>query len=389
MKKILRYLRSSLGYLYVCFKWVILAALVGCVVGPFGAMFGLALNKATALRTADPRLIYLLPLGGLVIVFLYQHFDPDGGGSTNQIFVAVREHKPLSLRTAPLIFVTTVITHLFGGSSGREGAAPLAATVFTLEVVDVGSMQYAALLPCLLSALIGVWISSGMGLAPTAFAVADYAAPTPGNLIRVLLLGLLLAALSIAFCEVIHAAPKLYKKLFPNAYLRVVVGGALIIALTTLLGTTDYNGAGANVIAAAIAGQAVPYAFLLKMLFTSITLGAGFKGGEIVPIFFTGATFGCAVAPLLGLAPGLGAALGMVALFCGCTNSPLASICLAIEVFGGQNIELFALACAVSYMMSSYFSLYREQHFLHSKLRVVGVQRVHGKWSETDSDAEN
>ena len=131
------------------------------------------------------------------------------------------------------------------------------------------------------------------------------------------------------------------------------------------------------------------YAFLLKMLFTSITLGAGFKGGEIVPIFFTGATFGCAVAPLLGLAPGLGAALGMVALFCGCTNSPLASCCLAIEVFGGQNIELFALACAVSYMMSSYFSLYREQHFLHSKLRVVGVQRVHGKWSETDSDAEN
>ena len=125
MKKILRYLRSSLGYLYVCFKWVILAALVGCVVGPFGAMFGLALNKATALRTADPRLIYLLPLGGLVIVFLYQHFDPDGGGSTNQIFVAVREHKPLSLRTAPLIFVATVITHLFGGSSGREGAALL------------------------------------------------------------------------------------------------------------------------------------------------------------------------------------------------------------------------------------------------------------------------
>ena len=120
MKKILRYLRSSLGYLYVCFKWVILAALVGCVVGPFGAMFGLALNKATALRTADPRLIYLLPLGGLVIVFLYQHFDPDGGGSTNQIFVAVREHKPLSLRTAPLIFVATVITHLFGGSSGRD-----------------------------------------------------------------------------------------------------------------------------------------------------------------------------------------------------------------------------------------------------------------------------
>ena len=144
-------------------------------------------------------------------------------------------------------------------------------------------------------------------------------------------------------------------------------------------------GTGAAVIEAAIDGEAVPYAFLLKMLFTALTLGAGFKGGEIVPIFFTGATFGCVAAPLLGLPPQLGAALGMVALFCGCTNSPLASICLAIEVFGGQCVSLFALACAVSYMLSSYFSLYREQHFLHSKLRIVGVQRVHGHWSETDA----
>ena len=142
----------------------------------------------------------------------------------------------------------------------------------------------------------------------------------------------------------------------------------LIIALTKLLGTTDYNGAGAAVIEAAIDGEAVPYAFLLKMLFTALTLGAGFKGGEIVPIFFSGATFGCVAAPLLGLPPQLGAALGMVALF-----------------FGGQCVSLFALACAVSYMLSSYFSLYREQHFLHSKLRIVGVQRVHGHWSETDA----
>lgn len=429
MKKIRHYLRSSCNYLYACFKWALLAVLVGCVVGPVGGAFGLALNRVTAIRTADPRYIYLLPLAGLVIVFLYRHFDPEGGGSTNQIFVSVREHKPLTLRTAPLIFVTTVMTHLFGGSSGREGAAllmggaisgqigkalrleerdtrlmtmcgmsgafsavfgtPLAATVFTLEVVDVGSMQYAALMPCLISALLGVWISKKMGLAPTAFALTAQADANPANLVRVLVLGLLLAALSIAFCEVIHVAPKIYKKLLPNEYLRVVAGGLLIILLTKLVGNTDYNGAGGSIIAAAVAGQVVPYAFLLKMLFTSLTLGAGYKGGEIVPIFFTGATFGCAVAPLLGLAPGLGAALGMVALFCGCTNSPLASICLAIEVFGGQNVELFALACAVSYMMSSYFSLYREQHFLHSKLRVVGVQRVHGHWSETESDAEN
>ena len=415
-------------YAVTLLKWMVLGGVIGLVGGIIGSLFHIGVDTATQVRLAHSWVLYLMPVGGLAIVGLYRLTKTEGKG-TNDVIASVHFGEQVPGLLVPVIFVSTVITHLCGGSAGREGAAlllggslsgqigrrlqleardcrlmtmcgmagafsavfgtPLAATVFTLEVVDVGSMQYAALLPCLISALIGVWISSGMGLAPTAFAVADYAAPTPGNLIRVLLLGLLLAALSIAFCEVIHAAPKLYKKLFPNAYLRVVVGGALIIALTTLLGTTDYNGAGANVIAAAIAGQAVPYAFLLKMLFTSITLGAGFKGGEIVPIFFTGATFGCVVAPLLGLAPGLGAALGMVALFCGCTNSPLASCCLAIEVFGGQNIELFALSCAVSYMMSSYFSLYREQHFLHSKLRVVGVQRVHGKWSETDSDAEN
>ena len=405
--------------------WLVLAALVGCVVGPLGGAFGLALNGANATRGAHPWLLYLLPVAGLVIVFLYHRFDPDGGGSTNQIFVSVREHKPLTLRTAPLIFVSTVATHLFGGSSGREGAAlllggsvsgqlgralrlenrdcrlmtmcgmagafsaifgtPLAATIFTLEVVDVGSMQYAALLPCLVSALLGVFISGKMGLAPEAFVLQAEAAPTPDNLVRVIILGALLAALSIFFCELLHVTPKLYRKFFPNIYLRVAAGGVLIIALTKLLGTTDYNGAGAAVIEAAIDGEAVPYAFLLKMLFTALTLGAGFKGGEIVPIFFTGATFGCVAAPLLGLPPQLGAALGMVALFCGCTNSPLASICLAIEVFGGQCVSLFALACAVSYMLSSYFSLYREQHFLHSKLRIVGVQRVHGHWSETDA----
>ena len=422
-------LRGTVRYLRVCVKCVVLAALVGCITGPLGAAFGLALNWANATRGVQGWLLWLLPVGGLVIVFLYRRFDPQGGGSTNQVFAAVRERQVLTLRTAPLIFFSTVTTHLLGGSSGREGAAlllggsvsgqvgrllrlnrrdcrfmtmcgmagafsaifgtPLAATVFTIEVVNVGSMQYAALLPCLVSALLGVWISSQMGLAPTAFKLAATADLNPVTIGQVLLLGALLAALSIAFCELLHATPKLYAKFFPNPYLRVVAGGILIIALTKLLGTTDYNGAGSAVIAAAMAGQALPWAFALKMLFTALTLGAGYKGGEIVPIFFTGATFGCTVAPLLGLPAPLGAALGMVALFCGCTNSPLASICLGLEVFGGQCLPLFALVCAVSYMLSSYFSLYHEQHFLHSKLQIGGVRFQEGHWTEAVPEEEN
>lgn len=426
MEAVKNILRSCLRYLRVCTKWLILAAVVGCLTGPLGAAFGLALSWANATRAVQGWLLYLLPIGGLVIVYLYRRFDPEGGGSTNQVFAAVRERKVLTLRTAPLIFFSTVTTHLLGGSSGREGAAlllggsvsgqlgrllrlnrhdcrlmtmcgmagafsaifgtPLAATVFTIEVVNVGSMQYAALLPCLVSALLGVWIGGQMGVTPTAFTLGATAPADPVTLVRVLILGILLAALSILFCELLHVTPKLYTRFFPNPYLRVVVGGLLIIALTKLLGTTDYNGAGSAVIAAAIAGQALPWAFALKMLFTALTLGAGYKGGEIVPIFFTGATFGCAVAPLLGLPAPLGAALGMVALFCGCTNSPLASICLGLEVFGGQCLPLFALVCATSYMLSSYFSLYHEQHFLHSKLRVGNVQRVEGHWTDTEEE---
>lgn len=419
-------IRGALRYLGVCGRWLALAVLAGCLTGPLGAAFGLALNWANALRGRQGWLLFLLPLGGLAIVFLYRRFDP-AGGSTNQVFAAVRERRLLPLRAAPLIFFSTVVTHLLGGSSGREGAAlllggsvlgpfgrllrldrrgcrlltmcgmagafsaifgtPLAAAVFVIEVVDVGSMQYAALLPCLVSALIGVWISGQLGLAPTAFSLDVSVEADPLTLLRVLALGVLLAGLSILFCSLLHLSGRLYARFLPNPYLRAAAGGVLLIVLTVLLGTTDYNGAGSAVIAAAIAGQALPWAFALKMLFTALTLGAGFKGGEIVPIFFTGATFGCAVAPLLGLPAPLGAALGMTALFCGCTNSPLASICLGLEVFGGRCLPLFALVCAVAYMLSSYFSLYHEQHFLYSKLRIGGVRQADGRWAEEDAEA--
>ena len=406
-------------------KWLWFSLLMGTGCGLIGAAFGRLLSLASETFGRLGFLLYLMPAAGIVIVLIHELFHQVGNKGTNLVLESVSSDETISPSVLPCIFSSAILTHFVGGSAGKVGASlqmggcfgnivgeifhldqrdkkvlimsgmsgcfaaifgtPLAATIFTLEVVDVGSMQYAALLPCLVSALLGVFISGKMGLAPEAFVLQAEAAPTPDNLVRVIILGALLAALSIFFCELLHVTPKLYRKFFPNIYLRVAAGGVLIIALTKLLGTTDYNGAGAAVIEAAIDGEAVPYAFLLKMLFTALTLGAGFKGGEIVPIFFTGATFGCVAAPLLGLPPQLGAALGMVALFCGCTNSPLASICLAIEVFGGQCVSLFALACAVSYMLSSYFSLYREQHFLHSKLRIVGVQRVHGHWSETDA----
>lgn len=396
-------------------KWLMLSVLVGLVVGPIGVLFGLGLTWANELRAAQPWLLWLLPIGGLAIVFLYRIAGQPNGGSTNSVFMAVRENRVMPFRTAPLIFVSTVATHLLGGSAGREGAAlqlggaisgtfgkllllddrdcrvmtmcgmsaafaavfgtPLAATVFTMEVISVGVMYYVALVPCLISALVGVWAAELLGLAPTAFPLNVEITLGPLSMLRVGALGILLALLSMAFCMLLHNTPKLYAKFLPNQYLRIAVGGVLLIALTYLCGTTDYNGAGSQVIAAAMAGSALPWAFALKMLFTALTLGAGYKGGEIVPVFFTGATFGCVVAPLLGLPAPFGAALGMVGLFCGVTNCPMTSIFLAAELFGGQHLPLFALACAVSYMLSGYYGLYSEQKIVYSKFRAEFIDR--------------
>lgn len=396
-------------------RWVLFAILIGFVVGPLGVAFGLSIDRVTALRGAHPWILFLLPLGGLIIVFLYRRAGMPEGGSTNSVFMAVRENRSMPFRTAPLIFLSTVLTHLLGGSAGREGAAlqlggsvsgsigrwlkldekdirvftmcgmsaafaamfgtPLAATVFTMEVISVGVMYYVALVPCLIASLVGVWAAGKLGLAPTAFALSETVSLSPLSMLQVCVLGALVALLSMAFCALMHHTPKLLAKLLPNPYLRIAAGGAALLLLTWLSGTTDYNGAGGAVIARAVAGEAVPWAFLLKMLFTAVTLGSGFKGGEIVPVFFTGATFGCVVAPLLGLPASFGAALGLAALFCGATNCPITSILLALELFGGEGLPLFALACAVSYMLSGYFGLYSEQKILYSKFRAEFIDR--------------
>ena len=403
-------------------KWIAFALLIGVVAGAVSTAFYYALAEVTALREGSPWLIWLLPLGGVAIVTLYRVCGMERDRGTNFVLVAVRENAALPLRTAPLVFISAVITHLVGGSSGREGAilqiggsissklgrwmhlddkdsrvitmcgmsaafsalfgTPLTAAMFAMEVVSVGVMYYAAIVPCVLSAIVGLWVAKAFGVPVTAFVLEGVPNLTPLTLVQVIGMGILFALVSILFCRVMHAAPRLYDRFLPNPLLRAAAGGALVIGLTFLVwiwnpGTYDYNGAGAGIIQSAVSGDARPEAFLLKMLFTAVTLGAGFKGGEIVPVFFTGATFGCTAAPLLGLHPSFGAGLGLVSVFCGVTNCPLTSLLLALELFAGdslglftgQSLGLFAVSIAVSYMLSGYYSLYSEQKIVYSKLR--------------------
>jgi H+/Cl- antiporter ClcA len=185
--------------------------------------------------------------------------------------------------------------------------------------------------------------------------------------------------MSILFCITMHGTEHALAKRIPNDYLRIILGGAVVVGLTLLVGTTDYNGAGMEIISAAIEqGRAAPEAFLLKLIFTAITIGCGFKGGEVVPTFFIGATLGCVAGPLLGIPAGFAAALGLVCVFCGAVNCPIASIVLSVELFGGGNLIYFALGCGIAYMLSGYFGLYSSQKILYSKLRAEFIN-IHAK----------
>lgn len=392
-------------------KWVLIAVLIGAVGGIVGSCFHIAVLKATAVRESCPYLLYFLPLGGLVIVFLYRITKTGEEAGTNLIISSIRTHTHVSIIMAPLIFVSTCITHLFGGSAGREGAAlqlggsigakvgellrldekdmslvimcgmsavfsalfgtPLTACFFAMEVISVGVIYYVGLVPCLASALIAYKVSLIFHLEPTKLNIAQYVPKL--HLITVTqtaLLAAACAAVSIVFCMIMKYSHDRLAQLFPNTYLKALCGGAAIVLLTLIIGTRDYNGAGMDVIInAAENGKALWYAFILKMIYTAVTIGSGYKGGEIVPTLFIGATFGCWAGGLLGMPPQFAAAVGMAALFCGVVNCPAAAIFLSLEIFGSEGILLFAVGCGVSYMLSGYYGLYSSQKIMYSKTK--------------------
>ena len=402
-------------YAVTLLKWMVLGGVIGLVGGIIGSLFHIGVDTATQARLAHPWVLYLMPVGGLAIVGLYRLTKTEGKG-TNDIIASVHFGEQVPGLLVPVIFVSTVITHLCGGSAGREGAAlqigggigyqagrllrlgekdlplatlcgmsgvfaalfgtPLTATVFALEVISVGVLYYAGLVPCLTAALTGYLVSVLMGVPPTRFTVT-----VPGLEVRtmllVIVLALLCAVVSILFCRGLHGVEHLLKRTMKNPYLRVAVGAAVLIGLT-LLTNGDDNGAGMEVIGRAIAGQADPWAWVWKLLFTAITIGCGFKGGEVVPSFFVGAAFGCVAAGWLGLPAGFGAAMGLVSVFCGAVNCPLASIILSVELFGSGDLLYFAMACSISYLISGYCGLYSSQTILYSKLRAEFINvRTH------------
>ncbi len=407
------YTKKPLNYIKILIKWLLISSLVGTVGGGLGSVFHIAIDYATELRGHNPQIIYLLPIGGLFIVFMYRLYRPGGALDTNRVLLAASGKEKVPLIMAPFITVSTVITHLLGGSAGREGAAlqlggslgynigrifkldsfdlhiitmsgmsavfaalfgtPITAAVFAIEVCLIGDMHYEALVPSVISAFVASIIAKLIGLHPVSFELAYRFAPSFPEAGRILLLAIACAMAAMLFCHSIHKCEHIFAKLMPSPYIRAMVGGALIALFTYLLNTYDYNGAGMDVIGRAIDGNARPEAFIIKIIFTAITISAGFKGGEIVPAFFVGSVFGAVFGDIIGLDPSFAAAIGFVCVFCSVVNCPLASIILSIEVFGADNLLVFALCCAISYMMSGHSSLYSVQQFRYSKLCMENI----------------
>ena len=280
-------------------------------------------------------MFYLLPVMGLIIVYLYEKFGKDDGG-TNQVLSTVRSQDDVPILSAPLIFISTALTHLAGGSASGFAA--------------------------------------GMGVTPETFHVVDIPKLTIETGLKMGAIAVGCAVISIVFCMVLNGVAGAYGRWFKNPYVRVIVGSCLVIGITLLLGTSDYMGAGAELIEKAVEeGQARPLDFFWKLVLTALTMRAGFRGGEIVPSFCIGATFGCMMGNWLGLSPSICAACGMAAVFCGVTNCPITSILIAFEMFGFKGVPFYLIAVSISYAASGYYGLYKDQTIVYSKYKAKYV----------------
>lgn len=393
----------------VLITWLALGPFVGVVCGAASALFLWLLDQATSQRTTHPGLVYALPVAGLAIGWTYQKVGATVRAGNNLVIDTIHdEGAELPLRMAPLVLIGTVVTHLFGGSAGREGTAvqmgaslsdfvshrlnltrdlrrqlliagvaggfgsvfgtPFAGVIFGLELVRVGGIQWGALVPALLAAFVGDVTTRALGIKHTAYPVACRLQLTPLVIGKWLLFAVAIAAVTIVFIELVHLIKKYAERYVPSLPLRIALGGVVVVLLWSALGTSDYLGLGVPTIVRAFGDPALPVdAFAWKLLFTAITLGAGFIGGEVTPLFFIGAALGNVLARSLNLPIDLGAGVGMAAIFGAAANAPIALSIMAVELLGIGVLPHVVLVSVLAYLMTGKRSIYSAQRLLRGK----------------------
>lgn len=390
-------------------QWLVLGSIVGVLCGAGSALFLWLLELATAFRTGNELIVYSLPVAGLAIGWIYERYGSSIQAGNNLVIDTMHDEGPeIPLRMAPMVLAGTVLTHVFGGSAGREGTAvqmgasitdwvshrlrvtkavrrqllaagvaggfgsvfgtPVAGAVFGLEFIVLGRIEYGALVPALVASVVGDMTTRAFGIGHTHYPSAPYVALEPLLLLKWLIFAAFVAVVSAAFIELTHFIKKKGEKHVPRLPIRMFLGGLLVVGLWKLVGTSDYLGLGVPTIVRSFHDPHLPvYAFALKLLFTAVTLGAGFLGGEVTPLFFVGAALGSVLARLLGIPIELGAGVGMAAVFAASSNTPLALSIMAMELMGALVFPHVVIVCVLAYLLSGHRSIYPAQRLLSGK----------------------
>jgi H+/Cl- antiporter ClcA len=390
-------------------QWILLGTLVGVLCGAASAAFLWLLERATEFRTGHEVIVYTLPVAGLVIGWIYERFGQSIKAGNNLVIDTIHDEGPeIPLRMAPMVLIGTVLTHLFGGSAGREGTAvqmgasladwvshrlrvgkhvrrqllaagvaggfgsvfgtPIAGTVFGLEFIVLGRIEYDALVPALVASVIGDMTTRALGIGHTHYPPAPHVPLTPLLLLEWLVFAAAVALVTAAFIELTHFIKKRGEKHISRLPVRMFLGGLVVVGLWKLVGTSDYLGLGMPMIVRSFQDPNLPmYAFALKLLFTAITLGAGFLGGEVTPLFFVGAALGNVLARLMGIPIELGAGVGLAAVFAASSNTPLALSIMAMELLGAPVFPHVVIVCVLAYLLSGHRSIYPAQRLIRGK----------------------
>lgn len=379
------------------------AIAVGIIVGAIETLFGRGLSEITNIRN---KYVYLLipclPLTGMLIVFTYSKIGRNSIKGMSLIFsAAFKEEDTIPKRLVPLLMISTWLTHLFGGSAGREGAAvqiggtvahsvgkrvkikngsrillitgmaagfagmfqtPVAAIFFAMEVLTAGVVEYCALFPCIMASFAASLTSHALGLEKLTVNLNRSLELDIYLILKVILLGVIFGVVGGLFAYIFNFSKEFFRKRISNPYLRIFVMGLMLSVLLLLLHKGRYSGSGENLIVASFSnGKIYNYDWILKFILTILTVSAGFQGGEVTPLFSIGASLGVVIAPVLGLPAEFAAALGFVAVFGGGTNTVIAPVFVGAEVFGTDYLPYFFIVSAIAYVFNGNKSIYSKQ----------------------------
>lgn len=397
------------------FKWSFYGGIVGVLCGIASAIFLHGLDWVTDTRENNKWIIYLLPIAGVLTSYLYVKFGKNSSRGNNLILEEIQNKKEdVPFRMGGLVLVSTLISHLFGASVGREGTAvqmggsfagaiaklfrlnerdrkiilmsgisggfgsvfgtPLAGAIFGMEVSAIGVIKYEALIPCFMASFIGDIVAKFLLIHHTKYIIGSIPAITITVLVKVLIASAIFGLVAAIFSEAIHFFKRIFAKYIKNPLLRPFVGGIIVIILTVIVGTPIFNGIGVRTIKDAFTVGVNPFTFAGKILFTSISLGGGFQGGEVTPLFYVGATLGDSLSGILNLPMAFLAGLGLIGVFAGASNTPIACFILGIELFGSEGLVYFFISSIISYMFSGHHGIYTSQMVVTAKSKLLHEQ---------------